>query len=143
MSAAEFIGELARRAGVSRSDAAALLKVLGEISGVHPQTGKPMSLPEFALPGADAPAGTTLTAEAGRSPAGQDGPPPIPGFVAMTYVPSTREIEELVVAAECHPLGIEFLLGGELGAVAITFGAHAFAVDAARQQLRAAGTLRG
>ena len=142
MNDAEFVGELARRAGVSRSDAAALLKVLGEISGVHPQTGKPMSLHEFTLPDADAPAGATSTAEAGRTPAGQDGPPSIPGFVAMTYVPSASDIEELVAAAERHPLGIEFLLGGELGAVAITFGAHAFAVDAARQQLRTAGTLR-
>ncbi|MCX7170317.1 MAG: hypothetical protein NTY41_08510 [Proteobacteria bacterium] len=143
MSAVEFVGELARRAGVSRSDAAALLKVLGEISGVHPETGKPMSLREFALPDADAHADTTATAEAGRTPAGRDGPSPIPGFAAMRYVPSDRDIEELVAAAEQHPLGIEFLLGGELGAVAITFGAHAFAVDAARQQLRAAGTLRG
>ena len=143
MSATEFVGELARRAGVSRSDAAALLKVLGEISGVQPESGKPVLRHEFALPGVDTPTGTTSTAEAGRTPAGHDGLPRVPGFVPMTYVPSTREIKELVAAAERHPLGIEFLLGGELGAVAITFGAHAFAVDAARQQLRAAATLRG
>lgn len=142
MSAAEFVGELARRAGVSRTDAAALLKVLGEISGAYPQTGRSVPLSEFALPGSDAPSGTAPAAEAGRTPAGQDGSAAAPSCVAMTYVPSTRDIEELVAAAERHPLGIEFLLGGELGAVAITFGAHAFAVDAARQQLRAAGSVR-
>ncbi len=55
------------------------------------------------------------------------------------YVPSDREVAELIAAATSHPLGIQFLLEGQLCAVATMFGVHAFTVDAARQRLRAEG----
>ncbi len=54
-----------------------------------------------------------------------------------SYVPTPREVDDLIAAAARHPLGLGFLLEGELGAVAITFQAHAFTVDAARQRLKA------
>ncbi len=57
-------------------------------------------------------------------------------FDEMAFVPSRRAVEELIANAEKHPLGIEFLLDGDLGTVAITFQTHAFTVDAARQVLR-------
>jgi hypothetical protein len=46
------------------------------------------------------------------------------------------DVEALIARAAAHPLGLEFLLDGDLSAVAVTFQAHAFAVDAARLQLR-------
>jgi len=52
------------------------------------------------------------------------------------YAPGPRDVEALIAAAEKHPLGLEFLLDGDLSAVAITFQTHAFTVDAARQQLK-------
>ncbi len=55
------------------------------------------------------------------------------------YVPSDREIGELIAAATRHPLGIQFLMEGQLCAVATMFGVHAFTVDAARERIRAEG----
>ena len=55
------------------------------------------------------------------------------------YVPSDREIAELIAAATSHPLGIQFLIEGQLCAVATMFRVHAFTVDAARERLRAEG----
>ncbi len=55
------------------------------------------------------------------------------------YVPSDREVDELIAAAGAHPLGVQFLLEGQLCAVATLFGVHAFTVDAARARLRAEG----
>ncbi len=52
------------------------------------------------------------------------------------YTPTDREVEELIGAASRHPLGLEFLLEGQLCAVATTFQVHAFTVDAARQRLK-------
>ena len=52
------------------------------------------------------------------------------------YVPTDRDIEELILAASRHPLGLEFLLQGQLCAVATMFQVHAFTVDAARQRLK-------
>ena len=37
--------------------------------------------------------------------------------------------------AQDHPLGLDFLMEGAFETVAITFGVHAFVVDAARQRL--------
>ncbi len=54
------------------------------------------------------------------------------------YRPTPDEIKELLRRAAGHPLGTEFLLKGALDAVAATFGAHAFVVDAARDHLRTA-----
>lgn len=45
-------------------------------------------------------------------------------------------VEELIARAKRHPLGLEFLLSGMLGAVAIVLGAHAFTIEAARARLR-------
>ncbi len=56
-----------------------------------------------------------------------------------SYVPSDREIADLIAAAASHPLGIQFLLEGELCAVATMFRVHAFTVDAARERIRAEG----
>ncbi len=53
------------------------------------------------------------------------------------YEPEPAEIDTLIRAAEQHPLGVDYLLGGHLGTVAITFGCHAFTVVAARDRLAA------
>lgn len=47
-----------------------------------------------------------------------------------------RLVDELIARARRHPMGIELLLGGLLGSVAIILGAHAFTVEAARARLR-------
>ena len=44
-------------------------------------------------------------------------------------------VDRLLAAAEAHPLGVEFLKNGFLGAVAATFGVHAFTVEEARRRL--------
>jgi len=54
----------------------------------------------------------------------------------LAFVPAPGDVDALIESAAQHPLGLEFLLHGELGAVAVTFGAHAFTVDAARSRLR-------
>ncbi len=46
-------------------------------------------------------------------------------------------VEQLIARAKKHPLGLEFLASGLLTAVAITLGAHAFTVEAARRRLAA------
>ncbi len=58
--------------------------------------------------------------------------PPAP----VGCAPDPREVQALIAAAEQHPLGLEYLLDGDLSSVAITFQVHAFSVDAARQQLK-------
>ena len=60
------------------------------------------------------------------------GPAPAPA----RYVFNALDVEALIEAARKHPLGLEFLLNGDLSAVAATFQAHAFTVDAAREHLR-------
>ena len=52
------------------------------------------------------------------------------------YHPSKAEIQELLTQASNHPRGVDFLLSGALDAVAATFHAHAFCVDAAREAIR-------
>ncbi len=44
-------------------------------------------------------------------------------------------VDRLITRAKKHPLGIEFLTSGFLATVAITLGAHAFTVEAARRRL--------
>lgn len=44
-------------------------------------------------------------------------------------------VERLISKAKKHPLGLEFLASGLLATVAITLGAHAFTVEAARRRL--------
>ena len=53
----------------------------------------------------------------------------------LGYAPTPAEVDALIHAASEHALGLEFLRGGHLGAVAVTFGAHAFTVVAAREHL--------
>lgn len=49
--------------------------------------------------------------------------------------PDDQAVEALIRAATSHPLGTEFLMGGYLGTVAITFHVHVFTVEAARRRL--------
>jgi hypothetical protein len=55
------------------------------------------------------------------------------------YVPSEEEVDRLIARATTHPLGLRFLMDGHLGSVAVTFGTHAFTVDAARDRLAREG----
>ena len=52
------------------------------------------------------------------------------------YVPTDRDVDDLIASAAAHPLGVRFLVEGHLGSVATTFRTHAFTVDAARERLR-------
>lgn len=45
------------------------------------------------------------------------------------------DIDQLIAEASDHRLGLDFLLEGEPGAVAVTFGRHVFDVEAARKKL--------
>jgi hypothetical protein len=45
-------------------------------------------------------------------------------------------VAQLVERAKVHPLGLDYLKGGHLGSVAVTFETHAFTVLAARDLLR-------
>ncbi len=51
-------------------------------------------------------------------------------------------VDDLIARARKHPLGVEFLLHGYLGTVAISFDAHAFTVEAARARLLAGNVVR-
>ena len=63
-----------------------------------------------------------------------------PDYCSGRYVPTERDIERLIAAATRHPLGVEFLLEGQLCAVATMFQVHAFTVEAARLRLKEQGT---
>lgn len=54
----------------------------------------------------------------------------------QTFQPSPEQVRKLIDAAQNHPLGVKFLMEGDLGTVAITFQTHAFTVEAARDQLK-------
>ena len=60
----------------------------------------------------------------------------LPDSLFKTFQPSPEQVEQLIDAARKHPLGVKFLLEGDLEAVAITFQTHAFTVDVARDQLK-------
>jgi hypothetical protein len=102
----ELVNELARRAGVSRADAEAVLKALAQTSPEQPHPVKPPRAAVSPFPAA------------ATTPGGAD------------------EVEALVAEAGRHALGLEFLLEGDLAAVAIMFRTHVFTVEAARRQLR-------
>jgi hypothetical protein len=53
----------------------------------------------------------------------------------MTPKPTQNEVIDLIDRAKSHELGVDFLTNGALDAVAMTFGVHAFVVDAARDEL--------
>ncbi|HEX6972830.1 MAG TPA: hypothetical protein VF147_00430 [Vicinamibacterales bacterium] len=55
----------------------------------------------------------------------------------LRYQPTAKEVDALIDAASAHALGLDFLRGGHLGTVAITFKTHAFTVVAAREKLAA------
>jgi hypothetical protein len=55
------------------------------------------------------------------------------------YQPTAADVDALIEAASRHSLGLEFLQGGHLGTVAVTFRTHAFTVVAAREKLAGAG----
>ena len=68
-----------------------------------------------------------------------DDPRPAPTFPAIRRAPdppAAADVAALVDRATKHPLGVDFLLRGAPDAVAVTFGVHAFVVDAARDALR-------
>ncbi len=109
MTESELLGEVARRSGVSRPHVEAVLAVLAEIR--HEERRKR----EMAAPAVDAGAQVAYT---------------------PSYTPGADEVQRLIGAATAHPLGLEFLLEGNLCAVATMFGVHAFTVDAARQRLK-------
>ena len=113
----EFVNELARRAGVSRADAEAVMEALARMAPERLHKAKPSFAASADCPGGDA--------------AGAPWEP-----VVAPHLPSADDVEALIATAGRHPLGLEFLLEGDLAAVAITFRTHAFTVDAARQRLR-------
>ncbi len=53
----------------------------------------------------------------------------------MPEAPTQNEVFTLIDRAKAHDLGVDFLTNGALDAVAMTFGVHAFVVDAARDEL--------
>jgi len=117
MTSGDLVGMLAARAGLEPAQVRAVLAALSEVTCEHERAGQPLPLAALGLarchglgPGADQSA----------APAQQ---------------PCEAAVERLIAEARRHPLGIEFLLEGEPGCVAATFGTHAFTVDAARQRL--------
>ncbi len=52
-------------------------------------------------------------------------------------VVAREALESLIEAARVHEFGLEFLVEGATEVVAITFGVHAFVVDAAKDLLSA------
>jgi len=100
-----LIDDFARRAGVSKADAEAVLEALGTLA--------PARVSELLR---------------------RASPAPAPG--PSQYAFNALDVEALIEAARKHPLGLGFLLDGDLSAVAATFQAHAFTVDAAREHLR-------
>ncbi len=52
-----------------------------------------------------------------------------------------RAVDALIASARQHPLGVDFLLRGFLGAVAAEFGTHAFTVEEARLRLKSEGSV--
>jgi len=120
MRESELIDDLATRARVSRANAEAVVNALADLARDRARAGCALSLAEFTL--------------AER--------PPVPA-APPAYVPGDREVDDLIAAATGHPLGLDFLLEGDLCAVATMFRTHAFTVDAARARLRERGATLG
>jgi hypothetical protein len=53
----------------------------------------------------------------------------------LDFHPTDTEVDALIARASADSLGVDFLVNGELGSVAIWFGTHAFTVVAARERL--------
>jgi hypothetical protein len=114
MTHADLVTRIAGQAGVSRDTAVAVLEALGVVTG--PDRAGSLAAASMA-PERDA-------------------------IAHARYEPTAREVDELIAAAMAHPLGLEFLAEGDLGAVAITFRAHAFTVDRARREVETRGLAR-
>ncbi|MGE5359868.1 MAG: hypothetical protein ACM3NQ_12695 [Bacteroidales bacterium] len=142
MKQSELVIELATRAGVSRADAGAVLRALAEIIREQTREGTGLSLADMDTSdeaGAETP--TLSSREAANRPAYADSGAPVLGIAP--YVPSSLEVDDLIAQAAAHPLGIDFLMNGQVGAVAVTFGCHAFTVEAARERLGATAFVQG
>jgi len=114
----ELVKKLAARAGVGRAQAKAVLDALAEVGEMGEGHGHPM--PIEAL-------------DPGPSAGWQSRAPQEP----LRYQPTSAQVARLIEDARGHQLGLEFLIEGELGSVAVTFGVHAFTVHAARRHLGA------
>ena len=110
MTEAELLRELSQRTGLPESAAELVLRGLRDL--VHE---------------GDLEAGEVLAAR----PEAVAAPPRPPANPE-----DPRLVEDLIARARRHPLGVEFLLSGLLGSVAIALGVHAFTVEAARRRLR-------
>lgn len=53
----------------------------------------------------------------------------------LDFHPTDADVDALIARASADSLGIDFLLNGELGAVATWLRTHAFTVVAARERL--------
>ncbi len=124
MTESELVDQLARRARVSTADAQAVVNALATIACEQERRAEPLAFGGF-----------TIHRCAGQPQARPSG--------ASAFTPRAEDVDELVAAAENHPLGIDFLLNGDLCAVAIMFRTHAFTVDAARDRLRQNASIAG
>lgn len=112
MTESELVDRVALRAAMPRSAARLALEALADIAREEANAGHPIDIEAIVRGHAPAPV------KAGN-----------PSEVAAA------EVEWLVEAARRHPLGLDFLLGGDPGAVAIMFNTHVFHVEAARRIL--------
>lgn len=117
MTSGDLVGMLAARAGLEPAQVRAVLAALSEVTCEHERAGQPLPLAALGLARCHG-----LRPDAGPA-------------AAPAQQPCEAAVERLIAEARRHPLGIEFLLEGEPGCVAATFGTHAFTVDAARQRL--------
>ncbi len=115
MTESELVNEIASRARVSPADAERMLDALAAVAREQARSGQAVPIEPFAHE---------------KGPAG-----PCTG----AFTPGEEDVEALIRAASHNPLGLEFLLEGQLCAVAITFQVHAFTVEAARQRLKEQG----
>lgn len=113
----DLVAKLAARAGLEPEQVQDVLAALSEVTCEHERAGQPLPLSQLGLARCYGfrPAGSRAT--------------------SLAEPPCESAVERLIAEARHHPLGLEFLLEGEPGCVAATFGTHAFTVDAARQRL--------
>ena len=105
-----LIDELVQRAKVSAADAEAVLGALERLAAEGRLARRRVRRRRARAPGAAGAARRAVRAGA-------------------------EEVDALIAEARRHPLGVDFLLGGHLGTVAVTFKTHAFTVEAARARI--------
>jgi hypothetical protein len=120
----ELVDELSRRAGLSSADVRAVVNALATVACEQERRGERLAFGGF-----------TVSRCAGERQAG--------GTAVATFTPGSSEIDDLIAAAGRHPLGVDFLMNGDLCSVAIVFRTHAFTVDAARERLRRDASIAG